>query len=59
MEAHVQCESVSNNGYKDIDRNGDPDWALHSGFRGAEEGLDPQGLLDPLEKEGDVPVCAI
>jgi len=58
VEAHVQCESVLEKGHKNIDRNGDPDLALHSVFGGAGEGLYPPVLLDPLETGCDGPARA-
>ena len=58
MEAHLQFESVSNDGHKNVDGNCDPDLALYGVFGGAKEGLCRQILLD-LEKEFDVPAWAI
>ena len=50
MEAHVQPETVPNDRHEDIDGDGDPDLALHRVFRGAEEQLASQVLLDPLKE---------
>lgn len=40
-------------------RDGDPDLRLDGVLRRAEEGLDPQMLLDPLEEEFHLPAAAI
>ena len=42
-------------GEQQIDANGNPDLGHDSVFRGAEEGLDLQVLLDPFEEQFDLP----
>lgn len=46
---------LANDRHEDINRDRDPDLGLHSVLAGAEEGLDPQVLLDPFEEQSDLP----
>jgi hypothetical protein len=51
VEARLQAQALANNGHQHVDRDRDPDLGLYRVLAGTEEGLDPQVLLDPLEKQ--------
>ena len=55
METSRQIELLFQNGHQHVDADGDPDLGLDRIGRGAEETLDPQMLLDPLEKQFHLP----
>ena len=59
VERGVQVEALLDDGDEDVDRDGDPDLGFHGVFRGPEEPLDAQMLLDPLEEQLDLPAAAI
>jgi len=47
------------NGYKHINGNGNPDLGLHRILRGPIKCFDPKVLLDPFEKQFNLPTAAI
>ena len=51
VEAPVQVQPLPDDGYQDVDRDGDPHLRLHGVLRGPEERLDPEMLLDPPEEQ--------
>src|SRR3990170_4982965 len=51
VEAQIQIQPLLDDGYQDVDRDGDPHLRLHGVLRGSEERLDPKMLLDPPEEE--------
>jgi hypothetical protein len=55
VKALLQMQPLLDDGYQDVDRDGDPYLGLHGVLRGPEERLDPQMLLDPPEEEFDLP----
>src|SRR3989304_1863613 len=59
VEAQVQIQTLPDDGYQDVDRDGDPHLRLHSVLRGSEERLDPKMLLDPPEEELDLPALLV
>jgi len=59
VEAQVQIQPLLDDGYQDVDRDGDPHLRLHSVLRGSEERLDPKMLLDPSEEELDLPAMLV
>src|SRR6266705_3046226 len=52
-------ESLLDDGDQNIGRDGDPDLRLNAILGSSEEGFDPQMLLDPFEKELDLPAAAV
>ena len=46
-------------GYHEINADGDPDLGAHGVLAGAEEGFDPEVLLDPFEEEFDLPATLV
>ena len=56
VERGVQVEALLDDSDQNVDRNGDPDLGFHGVFRGPEEALDAQVLLDPLEEQLDIPL---
>ena len=55
VEALLQMQPLLDDGYQDVDRDGDPYLRLHGVLRGPEERLDPKMLLDPPEEELHLP----
>jgi hypothetical protein len=47
----IEFQGFLHDGDEDVNGNGDPDLSLHGVFCGAIEGLDPEMLLDPFEKQ--------
>src|SRR3989304_646759 len=58
-EAQVRIQPLPDDGYQDVDRDGDPHLRLHGVLRGPEERLDPKMLLDPPEEELDLPALLV
>src|SRR5215472_17118571 len=54
MQRQAQIQPLADDRYEDIDRHSNPDLALDGVGRGAEEALDTQVLLDPLEEQLDL-----
>src|SRR5258708_33709960 len=52
-------ELLFDDGDEHVDRDGDPDLGLHSVLGGAEETLDTEMLLDPFEKQFDLPTALV
>ena len=59
VKAQVQIQPLPDDGYQDVDRDGDPHLRLHGILRGPEECLDPKMLLDPPEEELDLPALLV
>ena len=59
VEAHVEIESLLDDCYQDIGADGRPDLSLQCVWARAHKRLDSQVLLDPFEKEFDMPAAAI
>src|SRR3972149_2908152 len=59
VEAQVQVQPLPDDGYQDVDRDGDPHLRLDRVLRDSEERLDPQMLLDPPEEELDLPALLV
>ena len=62
VETFLDVQALANDRDGRVNRHGDPDLALHRVFRGAEERLYSQVLLDPFKKQfhlppGTVDVC--
>jgi hypothetical protein len=51
----IEFQGFLHDGNEDVNGNGDPDLSLHGVFCGAIEGLDPEMLLDPFEKQFHLP----
>jgi hypothetical protein len=54
VEGGVQGETLLDDGDQDVDGNRDPDLRFHGIVRRAVEFLDPEMLLDPFERVGDI-----
>jgi hypothetical protein len=54
VEALRQHRALLDDGDQHLGRHGNPYLRLHGVLAGAEEGLDAQVLLDPLEQLGDI-----
>ena len=52
-------QTLLHDGDEHVDRDRYPDLRLHRVLRGAEEPLDPQVLLDPLEEQFDLPTAFV
>ena len=50
MQREIQIEALADDGHEHVDRHGDRHLRLDRVLRGAEEALDAQMLLDPLER---------
>ena len=50
----VQGQTLSNDSDQNVNRDGDPDLSFNGVLICAIEGLDPQMLLDPLERRTDI-----
>ena len=50
---------LTHNCHQDVDANGDPHLGLDRVIAGAEEMLNPQVLLDPLEEQFDLPSALV
>ena len=50
VEASLDVQALADDRDGHVDRHGDPDLALHRVFRGSEERLYSQVLLDPFEE---------
>ncbi len=50
VKACVQSETLTDDGYENVNRHGDPDPGLHHVLAQAVKCLDPQVLLDPFER---------
>jgi hypothetical protein len=48
-------QPLLDDGYQDVDRDGDPHLRLHGVLESSEERLDPQVLLDPPEEQFHLP----
>jgi hypothetical protein len=59
IEAPVQIYPLSDNGYQDVHRDGNPHLRFHGVFRGPEERIDPDMPLDPTEEELDLPALLV
>ena len=59
VEAQVQVQPLPDDGYQDVDRDGDPHLRLDCVLRDSEERLDPEMLLDPPEEEFDLPALLV
>jgi hypothetical protein len=55
----LQGEALLDDGDGTVDRYRDPDLRLHRILRNADEALDAQMLLDPFEKQLNLPATAI
>ena len=55
----VQLQGFLHDGHKNINGDGDPDLSFDCILGGAIKGLDPEMLLDPFEKQLDLPAAAI
>jgi hypothetical protein len=54
VEAGLNAEAFSHDGYQDIDRYRDPDLRFHRVLAHAVKGFDAQMLLDPAKQQGDI-----
>jgi hypothetical protein len=59
VEALLQLKLFLDDGYEYVNRDRNPDLAFHSILGCAVESLDPQVLLDPLEKQFNLPTAFI
>ena len=59
MKAGLDIESLLDDGDKHIDGDRDPDLGFDGVLRGAEKRFDAQVLLDPFEKQFDLPAIPI
>src|SRR5579863_8179116 len=59
MQRGIQTELLLDDGNKHVDGNGDPDLRLYRVLGGAVEAFDEQVLLDPFEKELDLPAALV
>ena len=55
MKRGVEIEPIFDEGHEQVHRNRDPELRLHRVLGSAEEALDSQMLLDPLEKQPHLP----
>ena len=55
----VQIQGFLHDGRENINRDGDPDLSFDCILGSAIKGLDPEMLLDPLEKQFHLPTAAI
>ena len=59
VKGSLDAEALADDRHEDINRDRDPDLGLHGVLAGAEEGLDPQVLLDPFEEQLDLPAAFV
>jgi len=59
VEAGLQGEALFDDGDEYVDRHRNPDLRLHRVLRNADKAFDAQVLLDPFEKQLDLPAIAI
>ena len=59
VETEVQTESLLDYGYKHIHRDRYPDLGLHRILRGTVKRFDSRVLLDPSEKQFDLPAAFV
>src|SRR6266705_5379874 len=59
MEGSREMKALFDDRHEQVDGDGDPDLSLHGILGGTEEGLDAEVLLDPLEKEFDLPATLV
>jgi len=59
VEIRVDMEALLDDGYENINGDGNPDLALDRVLGGPEERLDAQVLLDPLEEQLDLPTVSV
>src|ERR1035441_2017225 len=59
VEGCFQGEALLDDGNEDVDRYGNPDLRLHRVVRRAVELFDPKMLLDPFEKQFDLPAALV
>src|ERR1035437_449972 len=59
VEGGFQGEALLDDGNEDVNRYGDPDLRLHRVVRRAVELFDPKVLLDPFEKQFDLPAALV
>ena len=59
VEIHLQVEAFSDDGNKDVGRNGDPDLGFYCIVGCSVEGLYVKMLLDPFEEQFDLPSALV
>lgn len=59
MQREIEAQPLLHDGHQHIGGHGDPHLALHRVLRSAEETLDAQVLLDPLEEQFHLPAALV
>ena len=59
MQGHVQTKFLLDDCHQHVDADGDPDLRFYGALVGTEKRFDAQMLLDPFEKQLDLPATFV